>query len=53
MNELTGENNWYNISEYRDLTYQQLEEFRDKLNWTIISRKYKMNYEFIKRNNIW
>ena len=50
MNELLGENKWEGISRYNTLTLNQLEEFKDKLHWDIISYRYKMDYEFIQRN---
>jgi len=50
LNELMGENNWDDISQFKDLTLDQIEEFRDKVNWNIISTRYKMDLKFIERN---
>ena len=50
LSELMGENNWDDISQFKDLTLAQIEEFRDKVNWNIISTRYKMDLKFIERN---
>ena len=50
LDELMGKNDWEHISRHNNLTLKQLEEFRNQLYWDIISYRYKMDYEFIKRN---